>query len=500
MANNNESFKRALREEDGLPQSMSWENVEQGIISKMENKREKSNLIKARYATYSIALLCIITTVLGIWYYSSKSHSAVNAENNSIMQNTNSNIIAEKTEETNSSNNNLDENITIQKEDLILDHGINNSSNDKTKIYTLKENKLYNSSGNTEQVHNIIRKEQFQNDHNNGTDGAVYSSDNNRTQLPTETQFTPNTSIPNVNQFSKTNREDISPILSTDKSTQSNTIENVQYLAGLGFYAFKISKDRLDNMKAFYDNQLGIKPVRKASNIAVILSSGINNSVPNFSGSDLAEVKNSTERGIISYQGGLHLQYNINPSWKLTAGLSYQSLETNFDYYNEKDVVVDAEAKIVDLNAINLDTLQISYTTVPTNAVAWESIQHYNKTTMLSIPIMLSRNWNLSNKFQFDTGLGMQYNFGSSSNGKAIISDQGETSTYLVQEYNSSFYNTNSSFHLLASTGINYSISDRVFVGTALQGSYGLSNLSSSSEYNYKLSNIQGNIRLGFRL
>jgi len=508
----NEHLKRKLRTEDKLSDSMSWDSMQNGILNKLDSHTaadKKVSFYKWIYATLALALI-VAVSILFILNKNTQAHTVANKNIVLSTQSTaQTNTLKTEVHSDTDIINNIDpKNLTNAEIKQATNHTSeitrntqqtqNNNTGAAGNAY-LENNTFTNSSNN----HKASINTRFR-----ATTAGTINKDDAQSQqaerlIANQIQSQPS-SISMQGIFQNENTyEKIFSVKTDDTKSQLNQIP-ISQLTEIEDIKLKLintttyERSVLSASFAELDNSLQVISISPKP-FSIEIAAGANLFTPNFGDSNLGDAKSSYNKLIPGLGAEVLFTYVINPKWQIAAGLNYQSLENKLDYYNEKEVRENKDVVTrIEVNAISGDS---THHTANENVVTthWQKVVHYNSNKMLSIPVLLNRNWNMHKRFKFVTGVGLQYNLGAISSGKAITGDDGELSSYKIEDYTNGFYSIQSSINFLLSTGVNYELTDRSYLGVDLRGSLGMNDWSTQEEYSAKVMIFDSRFKVGYR-
>ncbi|MFT6335087.1 MAG: hypothetical protein ACI86M_001190 [Saprospiraceae bacterium] len=103
---------------------------------------------------------------------------------------------------------------------------------------------------------------------------------------------------------------------------------------------------------------------------------------------------------------GVHLGYNINRTWSISTGLEYNQYENKLSTVITTNILVFDSICQKDRNAKNIRT-----------------VRHTNKISTISIPLNISFDYSLNQKFGIGTSIGLAYSLVTSQNVKILGRD-----------------------------------------------------------------------------
>ncbi len=518
----NEQLKKNLRTADELPESMSWDTMHNGILSKVDS--QTNSYKKDKKILYISLLLAFVTLSFFAFYLSQNSKAKVAESIDSIDTASKSPQINEPIVETSMSSNSKT-NISKLAKDAYSNNHKSNTAETIVKTTEFKNSisiqKAYDS---TEQIAKQKVEQAItmsSNTKSSPTKGYISSRDSQNSVLNKSSFNTgnrqPSKSIVNSEialqasqmqkreaiphsselQVEKTNQEHKNILHADVQSNRTDFYLSPNLLAKKYFIASKNYPTLQPKLTKPNGPTQTINSIDNPWAIEFGLGAHVFN--PNFAGSELAEAKASFNNAFIGYAGEFLLKYSLSPNWQIGSGISYQNLVSELDYFNSTYSVENQEVlTLIEVSLLSQDST-FHYTNKDVSTLNWRRVLHYNTSKVFSIPILFERNWNLNNKWKWTTGLGTQMNIWSRSQGKAIISDQGELSTYEIVDYENDFYSINGNFNILLNSGLKYAFNEHMYLGMDLRGSMALQNWSTDLAYSSKPIVFSSNFKIGYQ-
>ena len=140
--------------------------------------------------------------------------------------------------------------------------------------------------------------------------------------------------------------------------------------------------------------------------------------------SDLAELKEETEKGLMAYSVGASVSMLWKKRWSLNSGLEYHQQFIKFDYLEQKNINVQKDNHLLKawIHSTTKDTLKTLYGDTTIVALSKREVVHYNQYQKWSIPISIGFE---QGKGSFIYGLkaGAVLNFSIAQSGKVLDED-----------------------------------------------------------------------------
>ena len=220
-----------------------------------------------------------------------------------------------------------------------------------------------------------------------------------------------------------------------------------------------------------------VEPLGQAKRLAVEMGLGTTYWLANNGGGDVADAKSSYEKALLSFGSNFTIAYQLNQDWSLSGGIGYQKMETLFDYEVQFDTTI----------VNNL---------VYTKANATRIVKRNNKYTSYTIPVMVHKSWG-SGQLEFMAGLGVSYRFNAGATGKTLeVNDEGNYDVVLLEEMEplrSDTWNAN------AQVAMRYALSDKFYAGLNANVSTALSRYDLKNGVTQRPLWLQGALLIGRR-
>lgn len=399
MDSKNNKFKKRFSESDmELPPELSWEQMEEGILEKMEALEAKPSaggsnrdIIK----TISTLLLCLLPVLFF---------------NNGLLPDFKGLASSEPGQP-------------------IADAAAPATSSSPLSATPAKDNgertddALLQMGQQTAAVATIERTE---------TAAALPPVNGKKDQhtMGSEAPFNPSPSLLPGNNLSSTQKSAVSiePMPDDDRVSGITTealaiqpsIAALPNLATLNLAPQRKAAETLLPIAANVEAPTSLIPARQLA-----LHSGISHWSPGY-GEDLPENANF-EQSILSYYTHLSYTHRFGNNYTLTAGLQYQQLETQLQWSQriEDYTTVTLQDTIVEIQVSTLTgNASEDRGDVEVSVDATRNIRHYNQYRTLQIPLALGKSWRFGNRWQAGLSIGSAINVLSQNKGRYIY--QGE--------------------------------------------------------------------------
>ncbi len=179
----------------------------------------------------------------------------------------------------------------------------------------------------------------------------------------------------------------------------------------------------------------------------------------------------SLEQELWSLSFGSEYRKSFHMNWYWSAGLNYQLSESRLDWNNLKeDYLITLQDTIVGFEMNNFSQeLTPIYGDTTLMTTAERNVIHYNKTTMLQLPIGIGyqKSWG---KLNANLTVGATMALWKKHTGKTVSQD------LLVDYADKPIYNNQMTWSGFTDLGLSYSLSDKFSIGTSLQIQKGIGN------------------------
>ncbi len=446
--------------DEELPEYLSWEKMEAGILSKKEALDKKDDPNNKFYILLIFLLFISGTTLL--YFISNNSTKETTTALAKVKQNSAPSSIAEisKTKKTNSIN-------TIIKE---INAAKNEVSNSKNKI-NLNKNYYNKISGNPKKSSEI--KQNF--------------------ILPTKEkkELLREVNVP-ARTRKYTQKESVAattnPSFSILNRLKVPAIKPLNYASNwAGFPSHKNDPE---------DNE---DPKKSGKGFEISLTGGMTSWATRYSGSKLAAENSLAENEILSYGLAADLSWYFREKWKITSGIEYLSLESKLDYTYKKDSVLTRSHSVT--SALTGNPLSVPNWSSNREAVATLRTKHFNKHQLISIPVLLTAQFKMpARRFGVELGAGIKYTFLSTSKGKTLRplpkNSSGEFAPFPIGQSDFSFANK---FYLLGNTSVFYQLNKNISIKFSSRISYALKDIHLSPEVKSNPILLYNNIGMDYR-
>ncbi len=498
-----------------IPQGMQWENMQEGVLSKVKELDKIGTPVTGISTITTVCLFVVGLLVAGVALYlkeDSTSGEVARKDVPSHLVQYNDHQI-----EFNTHTNPVEiDNDRISKESFLANSANQSKTTTKAdKTSTIVSNQSSNvleKASNTENNKEALIHQQ----------GKANSNNVEPVELETQVLVSKPLASAKVNASPSTKATKLEVVPANKTITAANT-ERVSIEKNAENIAFKTQFGRssntqiMDEMMALNHHIQSIKNEREAltfsfeakessydvkpkaiSNWSIGLAAGATNWSPNFKGGELADEKNRSEVGIISYGSDFSINYHFNDRWSLSSGLQYLSRESRFDHYSERDSIVQLEVTELEVNLISGELFRQRTKVEDFTAVNWTQVIHFNEYRTLSIPLMLSRKFGLIGDVYLEIGAGVKYSIWSFSTGRTVEHDLDGEMIPVVQDFDDSLYTFSHQFAALGNMHLAYQATKRVSLGLGIQADYSLNNLSLNADYTFKPSTFYGYFKTGY--
>ena len=477
-------------ENNELPEYLSWDKMEEGILSKMESLEPPINSTKPSSLIKRWFFLFIFASTLGVLYYmliptelnnSNAAHTNAAIITSEPITKDNLNVASTTNAEqkTAGPQNTIDSYNLMRKSSLAT--SINNTNTSFTQNHAeqehssiINENIFANKQSRFTTTNNSILKPEYQNLSNITTPFIEnVKVEENKQNKGNNTS----TTIINTNLTSEGVQQQKSTVnLFTESKNELTLLKRSSKLLNLPI--------RDEAIPITYQEADEIKPVKTNSNWSVGIYSGVTYWSSQYKNTVFGNAKKDSETGLTGFGTEGIINYRINEKWSVSTGLAYHTYNNRFNYYSERDtnVIID----VVTERRTNIISGQITEVTemIESPAVNWRRVVHYNQYKQIAIPLVFARNWKFKNQFTASTGIGMNYTFSSNESGKALYAINQEQNIFAPQIIQASDYNFRNSLSLLINLDVHYQLTQCIEIGLATQFNRFLSDIDNSPAAN----------------
>ncbi len=137
--------------------------------------------------------------------------------------------------------------------------------------------------------------------------------------------------------------------------------------------------------------------------------------------SDLAKLKEETEKGLMGYSAGAAVSMVWKKRWFLNSGLEFHQQFIKFDYLEQKNINVQKDNHLLKawINSTTKDTLKKAYGDTMIVALSNREVVHYNQYRKWSIPIAIGFEQG-KGSFIYGLSAGAVLNFSAAQSGKIL--------------------------------------------------------------------------------
>lgn len=181
------------------------------------------------------------------------------------------------------------------------------------------------------------------------------------------------------------------------------------------------------------------------------------------------------EQAVLSYQGQFSYVKPLNSGMTLLAGVQYQQLESRLNWntqIEDYEIVLEDTIVQVQTNVITGERTEIRGD-VSLIVPAERRVQHYNSLSLLQIPVSIGKSWG-AKRWQSHLMVGGVANISFSKTGRTLYQNE-------LVDYNDSstgIWSNKLGFSATLSAGLSYRITDDLGIVTMLQYQRSLSNWS----------------------
>lgn len=469
--------------ESQYPSELNWENMEEGILNRMEELQSESKPQPVKPFPWKRSTLILIGIIIAGISLIPRIYTPL--ENEAITDSSSISTEPIKVESSNSASNHRNNmnilevtsaNSTTQLENEILGSQVNEKS--------IVENSNFNSTI-TSNNNDLRSAKDLQiippNDNDLESIGELKIINSN--------DITKGLQYPNKNSNTFTITKNESTELLESKTTPSslnenvllgkpsNTFEEVSFLS-IPSIVFPLEKKlnpiNLTIKSAVVFEKKKTAPVRfLAMGEVSMWNMGYGNTKPERDEYETAKVSFGTQLNFIK---------PLKKDFSLMIGLKYQQLESQFEW---KNTITNYNLTLVDtIIEIQNNLITGEQTEVRGDidfvVSADRIIKHYNKVQFFQIPFAIGKTWKLNKKLQADIFVGGSVNISSIHKGRTIY--QGEISNY--NDISKDIFNSQLRLNGLVNGKLTYNLNDHFGVVTGFEYQRSLMNWSNEENIN----------------
>lgn len=426
---------------ENLPESLNWDNMEGGILSKMQDLDAVAEPKKDRRKLFLLLLLGGFVASVLVAVYLNITDNTINATQLA--------------------------NVTKQKEEL---QKVNTERLDNTeriinidKTATVQNDKLH--SNNDTALNNDVPSEISRTDIL--TENRISADYTTTTNIPTETNAHIPVNTPQQILFNSdfTQQEELTAYEKKAKKMELADLQTPSFITSIESLQLPSSLKSISLASTIppinFDKTT--KQNRADTKWSFGVYAGFTNWKPAYTGNQLAQIKSSTESGIISYGARALLNCHLNEKWQISTGLEFMQRESRLEFSGERDTfLVQSLVTDIEINAYTGEKIseRVSDVTIP--ATIWENVQHYNKYQTWSIPVLISRNWLFHEKFQLTTGIGVRYSFVAKEIGRSLKTANLQGDAFKSEAITDGVFTYQNSLGLLGSVGVQHRLNNKL--------------------------------------
>lgn len=491
----NDNLKRLFSDEDAnLPQEFNWEQMEDGILDKM-NSLESTPPPFSRRAWRVIVALALLMIILpvsnlmdnrleykgGLGTQDQKTGPGISQSNSPSSPNlmptqpsVDDTQLSVQTDKGQSTNNISEENIS----EISSNRLPNSIEQDRIQAFvdTDFQNDLLRSD-------KVTRQDDIQSNSDNLNKQQSNIADN-----PVNPEI--NASSSETSEF----KQMMETLISFEQENPYIATPLLPVIAYNTVYSNRSTKEKLEFLIA---NE-PIKKRRKSSLPSQELSLVSGASVWSMGyGSELPE-RQPYEQTLLSYHAQLMYNYRSRNNLTLTTGLQYQQLETRLDWSKRlEDYTIVIQDTIIEIQANSLTGEKSEIrgdAEVPVDAT--RNVRHFNRYRVFQVPVAIGKSWKLAGNWYASISIGAAVNIYGYNNGRNVR--QG-----ILEDFNSSstlFMDSRWNLHGLAMAKIGYRINNKWGILAQADMQKSLTNWSKESNIQMKPEIINFGIGLYYAL
>ncbi|MEN0046608.1 MAG: hypothetical protein AAF806_06100 [Bacteroidota bacterium] len=427
----NKNLKRTLREEKPLPNSLGWEQVQEGIFERMKQPERKPRGFFFLHwrRILGVTLLVLNFSVMAYLVY-----------------------------------------LVQQKEQLgafpIPMESASHSSD-------LPKKQAENSSWVEASVNEILKEEK----------STIISAKNRPSEKENITY--PDASI--VNQYEQSS-ERITAIELPPEPIEKLELQTGYLQEKIGVKEQMSSVAEVKYLKSFThplevptpETNMGDFKIKYAAFVpyhTLEFSGGVNNWQSNYNEAITEQnTRAASETELWGFQLAAHVKYHFKPNVYVSSGLTFQQLNHRFNYEKTNKEQVEARDALVEIaiNSISGDSTFVRKD-VLVEVEEKRTVQHHNRHQILTLPVRVGYEWKY-NRIALSGSLGSVFSIQSFSKGKTLVGS--EVKTY---DRDDSIYKKRFGLGLSANIQLNYALTPNLYVGGNVGYNNWLGNWSTES-------------------
>jgi len=504
----NKMLAEKMRQEDTLPEGYSWDQMESGINARLQVGDTVPKYPIYRNLLFCVALVIVLVSAIvnlqdntPILINSQTSSISSLAKNNTSQAKITQEINTEHSPETATHNSSIKE--FYHKEKLgkettstpSLDHSLVRQSSTVELDVVNTKNPI---------TPTLMEKRQLITDDNTSDTSFSDISGHNQATLLVNSDLS-------KAEIDEKNSQDLITENKTSNSSSTidskNTLDNPTSSESLSFITIlsydtqylEVSREKFDLSYALVDSPTAITPGSddsgKKFGIAILAGSNIwtqNNTTGQLGG----EVQ-QTENAIPGLTTSLLLQYDLSDKWTLSTGIEYRVLNSKLDFEEIYDTTATENlvTKVI-TNSLDGSVLQEETEDLQLDGTATHKVIHYNKYQRLSIPVLLQRNFTLSNELMISASAGGAYGLSGGSQGKTLVENPLDYRDYQVEVFSGS---TTHSFEALVNVGLNYKLSEHIHIKGSLSAAQSLGQLTHTEHPAHQRAVFSSQLGMGYK-
>jgi hypothetical protein len=515
MAIDRQNIKDKFRKEGDMPESFSWDNMQQGIVEKMNlgsTKKKNPLFIILGIGILFLFSFGIIYTILNqsvektnvVSINKTNSEKAIEPiKSTSPTQYNKENLFVTDQQQANINESTETLNVEVSKD---KDFSLQTDSYLEKKSIQIEKQSLNKHLEAKLSTSNINSQRPAPNSHNLSQDdnsiinklskdsAKDVSVINDVFNLTKENSKTENSSIDNKGQLK--NRAD--DLILANKDIKNESIKEIES----NVTVHKLSLLKISELKSLnqkqqihlykVDNNVNNKKAESDLNRIIYLSGGSVLGNTTYGNDALGKVKSIYEKDLLGQQFGFGLEYKITNRLSLDASLNFNQVKSLLDYkeitkYSEKR---DNVLLAIEVNTITKDTIK-NFGSANVTGIQTRTVKHYNTERMISMPIVMKYNWDIGN-LRIGAGLGAGLLYSLSNKGRTIVA---------IDSFNTigNDYTTKIGVSSLGQINVTYSLSDRINIGLKTNYMMPLLDQNKNVGTTFRRNLLSGQLLLGYR-
>ena len=474
------------KEEDPIPDSLSWDHISGDIMSNLSpapQRRKRFPLIW----WWMLGSISVAVVLLGGLYYFTgstktsilaKSSNVIQPESTAVSQKESNNSLRQSNEK--ESTKSKTETNTYSDPTLISENAVNNNIvstqevNQKDQLSIPKDKNTLKASATTSgSMPNVLK---------------MTIEEKNRTRIVTEVNSSFNQTRVNGNMDHDTEvKSMVEPViaLSNPAADQAVLTQSQEYMA-LDIQPLEPIDIRLASEEREVKSPALSKMIEIASDRPdrwhMSLASGLSTLKLQTAEDDLAHISESYTARRPGYFIELSIQKPISKRWSMSTGVLYQVHRERLSYYETMDTLVDHQQYHQVINSLTGEIVDSILVNTQLSGYRYVDIRHTNQYASLSVPLSLNYNFDVG-KWGIHLSPGAYLTLASSQNGRTLVKNPASDNGLLMSaDFSQRGIDKMSiGYGAQLGLGLHYPITHTISVGTQFNMMRALSDWTSQS-------------------